>query len=166
MSRFAWLPLVAIIAACAGVPDDRQQRYATAVAMLDQARESGQITATQHSQHMRKVSDALFGPHPVLREYWAYHAYIASEVDAGRITRLQAEALTQQKLGEIQARERSLQAQQLRALAPYVQPTPAQKPAQQPAPIIFAPSTLPAPNPSITCRSRRDPMGTVITDCN
>lgn len=175
MRALAALVLAGALSACVTVPaqslDDRAQRMQEVARVTAQARDRGEITALQRSQLMREAARQLFGEPPHQTEYWAYHAWVSAEVDAKRMTQLEADALNTRRGAEIAERARAAQADTLRAIAPYVTapqaparpafvPTP--PPAGQPAPAITLDQ---APPRGVRCESRRDLMGRVITDC-
>ena len=105
-------------------PDNRAERFAEVARVSAQARDRGEITAVQRSQLMREIHTQMYGRVPGMDEYWAYHAYISSEVDARRITQLQADALITQRQGEIRAREVSTAIETYKATSASQPPRP------------------------------------------
>lgn len=99
---------------------------------FDQARArriAGEITRLQGSHVLKECSDRYHGPNPLHNEFWAFHAYISSEIDAGRMGEPQAEYLLAQKQNELRQRATS-NALQVLPLLP--RPQPAYRPIPQP----------------------------------
>lgn len=85
---------------------------------------------------------------PLREEYWAHFIYLASEIDAGRMTKQQADYLDMQKQNDIKSRA---QAQMLQILPYALQEQQQREAARQRA---FKPYT-PPPTYNTTCQGDR-----------
>lgn len=62
---------------------------------------SGAINRVKRGEMYRDCARSAYGQDPYREEYWAYYIYLASEVDAGRVTREQGNYLLKQKENEL-----------------------------------------------------------------